>query len=213
TGSMATILIESFIRSGALLPDQITITNRTISKAHNLAARYPGLQVCAAISEVASACDILFICVKPLEFKRVIDELIPVDRPEMITVSITSPVLIEHLENSLKSKIAKVIPSITNYVCSGASICMYGSRMEENDRLMLEQLLKPISRPIHIAEKYTRMTSDLSSCGPAFIAFFMQKWVDAAVEMIGIDREEASRLGSEMLLGTGKLLTEGSMSL
>ena len=41
----------------------------------------------------------------------------------------------------------------------------------------------------------------------------MQRWIDAAVEKIGINQEEATRLASEMLLGTGKLLTEGNMTL
>lgn len=213
TGSMGTILIESFIQSGALEPQQIMAVNRTQEKAQALAYRYPGIQVAASIPKLVEACALLFICVKPLEFKHVIEQIASVERPELILVSITSPVLIEHLEGQLSCKIAKIIPSITNYVCSGASLCMYGSRILEEDRLLLEQLMSFISRPIEVPETFTRMTSDISSCGPAFLAFFMKKWIDAAVERIGIDQEEASRLAGEMLLGTGKLLTEGNMTL
>ena len=36
----------------------------------------------------------------------------------------------------------------------------------------------------------------------------MEKWIDAAVEMTGIDRRTLNALAGEMLLGTGKLLTE-----
>src|SRR5690606_34610068 len=75
-----------------------------------------------------------------------------------------------------------------------------------------EGLLGHISTPLTIAEEYTRVTSDLSSCGPAFLAFFIHSFVDAAVEMTGIPFEEATRLASQMVLGTGKLLTSGGFT-
>jgi competence protein ComER len=72
---------------------------------------------------------------------------------------------------------------------------------------MLEGLLSHISQPVRIEEKHARVASDLSSCGPAFMAFVLQRFVDAAVEETGIRREEAERLAAGMLLGTGRLLT------
>ncbi|MCE5167730.1 late competence protein ComER [Paenibacillus profundus] len=213
TGSMGSTIIEALIQSGALEPEQVIASNRTIQKVQNLASQYPGLQVALSNTETVEQSDIVFLCVKPSEFKHVLDEIAGTARSELILVSITSPVLIKHLENSLNCKIAKIIPSITNYVWSGASLCMYGGRIQTEDRLLLEQLMMAISRPLQVSEQFTRITSDLASCGPAFIAFFLQKWVEAAVEETGIDQEEASRLACEMLLGTGKLLTEGGFTL
>ncbi|WP_195572641.1 late competence protein ComER [Paenibacillus sp. 1001270B_150601_E10] len=212
TGSMGTILIEALIQSGALEAKQIMAINRTPQKAQLLAVRYEGMQIASSIAEVIENCHIVFLCIKPLEYKKVVDEIAACERKDLILVSITSPVLIEHLESQLECKIAKIIPSITNYVWSGASIGMYGSRILTEDRLLLEQLMMSISRPIQISEEYTRITSDLCSCGPAFLAFFLQNWVDSAVEVTGLDRTEATRLACEMLLGTGKLLTEGGFT-
>ncbi|MEW9105123.1 late competence protein ComER [Paenibacillus sp.] len=213
TGSMGSMIIEALIQSGALESSQLIASNRSKHKIQQLAAQYPGFQLASSNVETVQESDIVFICVKPLEFKTVLDEIAPFVRPELIAVSITSPVLISHLEQQLTCKIAKIIPSITNYVWSGASLCMYGSRILTEDRLLLEQLMMSISRPVQVPEQFTRITSDISSCGPAFIAFFVQKWVDAAVEVTGIERKDAERLASEMLLGTGKLLTEGGFTL
>lgn len=213
TGSMGSTIIESLIQSGALEASQLIASNRSRHKIQQLAAQYPGLQIASSNVETVLESDIVFICVKPSEFKTVLDEIAKFVRPELIAVSITSPVLISHLEQQLSCKIAKIIPSITNYVWSGASLCMYGSRILTEDRLLLEQLMMSISRPVQVPEQFTRITSDISSCGPAFIAFFVQKWVDAAVEVTGIERKDAERLASEMLLGTGKLLTEGGFTL
>jgi competence protein ComER len=212
TGSMGSILIESFIQSGALKPQDITASNRTKSKADRLAEAYPGLQTSTSNTEVVLRSELIFLCIKPLEFKNVVDEISKAVTSKQIIVSITSPVLIELLQEHLSCKIAKVIPSITNFECSGASLCMYGSRMTSEDQILVKNLLSYISTPIVIAEEYTRVTSDISSCGPAFISFFLQKFIDAAVAETGIPRSEATGLASEMLLGTGKLITSGGFT-
>ncbi|MDQ8736748.1 late competence protein ComER [Paenibacillus sp. LHD-38] len=212
TGTMGSLLIEALIASGALSPTQIAVSNRTFAKAQALANRYSGMK--AENTNAAAACgsDIVFLCVKPLEFKKAVDDIKSVIRPNQIVVSITSPVLISHLEGELDCKIAKVIPSITNHVWSGASLCIYGQTMNEQDKTQLEELLSHISQPLRIDESYTRIVSDLSSCGPAFISFLLEQFVDAAVEETGIGRDEALRVASAMLLGTGLLLTEGGMT-
>lgn len=212
TGSMGTTLIDALIQSGAVTPEQVIASNRTMDKVQRLASQHPGLQVSPSNAETVRISDIVFLCVKPLEFKPVLEEIQHAARPDLILVSITSPVLLEHLERQLPCKVAKIIPSITSYVRSGASLCMYGSRIQTEDRELLERLMSSISLPLPIDEKYTRISSDLSSCGPAFIAFFLQRWIDAATEATGIGRDEASRLACEMLLGTGKLLTEGGFT-
>lgn len=212
TGSMGSILIEAFIRSNALDPGQITAANRTRKKVDRLAEQNPGLRVAESNQDVASTCDIIFLCIKPMEFKTVLREIRPFIRPEQLIVSITSPVLIKHLEDQLNCKIAKVIPSITNHVLSGATLCVYGSRIQDEDIWWLEQKLSRFSTPIRVQEEYTRVTSDISSCGPAFLSFFIEQFVAAAVRETGISQEEATRLASEMVLGTGRLLTSGEFT-
>src|SRR5690606_10758661 len=62
------------------------------------------------------------------------------------------------------------------------------------------------------AEEYTRVCSDLSSCGPAFLAYFVEQFAEAAASQTGIDKADAVQLASEMVLGTGLLLTAGGFS-
>lgn len=209
TGSMGSILIEAFIQSGALNPEQITASNRTTGKAERLAAAYPGLRVATGNSDAVEGSDLVFLCIKPSEYKSVLDQIQSVVQPHQIVISITSPVLIKHLETQLPCKITKMIPSITNYALSGATLIIFGARMEPEDKELLENMLSHVSTPICVAEEHTRICSDLSSIGPAFLGFFVQQFVDSAVRMTGIPHQTAVQLASEMVLGTGKLLTTG----
>jgi len=212
TGTMGSMLIESFIASKGLAPGDIIVSNRTFIKAEALANRYPGMRAEPSNARTAKESDIVFLCVKPHEFKKVVDEIKPVICSDKIVVSITSPVLVAHLESELNCKIAKIIPSITNQVRSGASLCIYGQSMQEEDKLRIEELLGHISEPMRIDEAYTRIVSDLSSCGPAFMSFLLGQFIQAAIDETGIDPENARKVASEMLLGTGLLLTKGGLS-
>jgi len=212
TGSMGTILIEAFLNAEAFAPEQVLVTNRTSAKAKALADKYPGMRVAGSGKEVAGQCDITFICVKPAEFKHIVDEIRSVVVSSQIIVSITSPVLIRHLEDRLACKIAKIVPSVTNRMRTGASLCIYGQRMTPEDKNILDDLMSKISSPVHISESNTRIASDISSCGPAFLAYFVQKLIEAAVEETGLPEPQATRLACEMVLGTGKLLTAGNLT-
>lgn len=212
TGSMGGLLIEAFLRSGALYPHNVYLSNRSKDKTELLALRYPGIHVSASNADAAQGSDIVFICVKPHHFPEVIAETRSVLLESQLVISITSPVLISMLEEQIPSKIAKIIPSVIHSVHSGASLCIYGKRVQPEDRLLLEQLMSSISTPIPIKESETRIASDISSCGPAFVSFIVQQWVRAAVELTGINMTEALILSAEMLLGTGRLLTEGGLT-
>lgn len=212
TGSMGSLLIEAFLASGALPAEEVLASNRSRSKLAGLQERHPGIGVCESNRDVAVQSDILFLCVKPLEFKALTDEIAPCLRREQIVVSITSPVQLRHLEAVLPSKIAKVIPSITHCVKAGTTLCVFGDRLTAADRLALLGLLSYIGVPLQIDEHHTRIASDFSSCGPAFLGYFLERWITAAVETTGIDESVITRLAGEMLLGTGKLLTQGEFT-
>jgi len=212
TGSMGSLLLEALIDSGSLAPNQVYASNRTPEKVIRLQQRHPGLHVCTSNAETAHNSDLIFLCVKPLQFKAILDEIGSTLRPDQMVVSITSPVQIHHLESALCCKVAKIIPSVAHRVQSGVCLCMYGSRIKEEDRQLIEHLLSPISKPILIDESFVRITSDLSSCGPAFLSFFLDQWINAAVETTGMDRGELTWIAGEMLLGTGKLLTQGGLT-
>jgi competence protein ComER len=213
TGSMGSLLIEAFIRSGACVPKQIFAHNRTRAKVERLACEHPGLHISKTNVDVALSSDLVFLCVKPSEFKNVLPEISPYVRETQIIISITSPVSIHDLEHHLPCKIAKVIPSITHSVFSGPSLCMFGTRMTSFDRKLVEALMSHISAPREINERYTRISSDLTSCSPAFVSFILAKMVEAAEYETGIAKEDAVFLVSHMVAGLGKLLTEGVFTL
>ncbi len=211
-GSMGSLLVGAFIHAGAMLPADISVSSRSPSKTAALAERFPGLRAAASNADAARDAELLFLCVKPTDFKSVLADIAPVASPRQIVISITSPVTLEQLENRLPCKIVKIIPSIVNSVFSGATLLMWGSRLEPEDRTKVTDLLAKISRPVEISEKDVRAASNVSSCGPAFFAYLLEEFAEAAVRYSGMNADTARVLASEMLLGTAKMLAQEGFS-
>ncbi|WP_123039772.1 late competence protein ComER [Cohnella candidum] len=207
-GSMGSLLVGAFLEAGAMRPENVTVATRTRSKAEALAQRFPGLRPASSNAEAAIGADLLFLCVKPSDFRSVLSDIAPVLLPGQIAISITSPVMLEQLEERLPCKVAKIVPSIVNATGSGASLVMWGTRLTPEDRAIVTELFSAISRPIEIREREVRAASDLSSCGPAFFAYLLGEFAEAAVRHAGMSPETASCMAAEMLLGTARLLTE-----
>ncbi|MBA4493081.1 late competence protein ComER [Paenactinomyces guangxiensis] len=213
TGSMGRTLVEAFIHAQTFLPSEIVISNRTQKTADQLAAAYPGIQVAHNNLELVQQVSCFFICVKPGEFRQVFEDILPGIKADQLAISITSPVMLEDLEKWLPCKVAKIIPSITNQVLCGSSLYIPGSRITPKEEQWLHQLLSTISNPLKVDERHTRISSDLASCAPAFLANILEQMVEAAVKKTGIPPETAAPLVAQMALGVGKLLTEGGFSL
>jgi len=213
TGNMGTIIIESLIKASAIQPAQLFITNRTISKTELLKIVYPSLQIVDDARVVAERSDIIFICVKPLQIKPLLETIKDVLSPKQMLISITSPVSVHQLEAAINCKVARIIPSITNRALSGVSLFSFGKRLSNGDKQRLLSLFGEISTPIHIDETITRVASDISSCGPAFLSYLLEEMINGAVEATSISREQATHIMTEMTIGFGKLLEEDIYSL
>lgn len=213
TGNMGRILVEALIEGKAISPSSIMITNRTISKAMALKDKYRSLRVGANAKVVAAEADVVFICVKPLDVYKVLDDIQPYMTKEKCLISITSPISTSQIERKVPCSVVRIIPSITNRALSGVSLITYGGNCSKDWRIVIEQLMEKISKPVQINEKITRVASDIVSCGPAFFSYLLQAFITAAVKETRIDEKTATILASEMIVGLGELLKQGYYTL
>ncbi|MFM1655377.1 late competence protein ComER [Brevibacillus sp. B_LB10_24] len=213
TGSMGAILIDAFIAAHSLTPDKIIAFNRTPDKLTNLAARHPGLRAANSNAEVAKESDIVLLCVKPLEYRQALEELGDTLTEQKILVTITSPVQLVQLEELVPCAVVRAVPSITNAARSGLTLIEFGQRATDGQRRLVLSLFSRISQPLEVSERFLRIASDLSSCGPAFLSYLLQQMIQAAVDETGISRESATFLTTQMVMGFADLLRQDVFSL
>ncbi|MGE6375441.1 late competence protein ComER [Peribacillus muralis] len=213
TGNMGTILIEAWLEAKILNPADLIITNRTLSKALTLKEKHPDIEVAESAAEIAQQADYVFICVKPLQIDSLLTDIKHHINKEQLVISITSPLSVAQLESAVKAPCARFIPSITNRVGSGVSLLSFGEGCSKEAQTALHELASAISAPVVIENDITRVASDIVSCGPAFFSYLAQVFIDAACQTTKIDKETATTLTENMLIGLGELLGKGVYTL
>lgn len=213
TGNMGTILVEALIDSKAVKASDLVIINRTYEKANRLKKRYPAIHIAENINEVGERCQFIFICVKPFQIFPLLQKMKDVLNEEKLIISITSPISIEELEDATNCQVARMIPSITNRALSGCTLLTFGRRITEDNKQKLYQLVSAFSKPFEISEQYTRVASDIVSCGPAFFSYLLQRFIDGAVKQTDIPKDLAIELTNNMLIGFAKLIEKNYYSL
>lgn len=207
TGNMGGMLARAFVRSD--MPDvEVVACNRTVSKLDELVAKHPRIRKAEDAVSLAKSCGFIFVCVKPEDVPAVLDQIQAYLTPGQFLVSINSVWPVAALEAATPCKIVKIIPSVTQEALSGVILTIYGSRLSREDRNLFETACRHIGYPVSINEDELRVSSDLTSCGPAFLAFLLRSFAEAAVRQSGIPRERADQLAKHMVFGLGKLLVE-----
>lgn len=213
TGNMGGILISSFIESLAVQPSRMMIMNRTRHKAEKIKEKYPDIIVGDSAEDIVRFAEVIFLCVKPVEFYPILSRVRTNLREQQLLVSITSPISLAQIENMVPCNVARVIPSITNRALAGASLVTFGESCNRENRERIIELMSHISTPILIDEDVTRISSDIASCGPAFFSYLLQRFIKSSVEQTKISEEKATYLASEMIIGMGKLLEKEIFTL
>ncbi len=205
TGQMGGMLAAALLDAGHV---DMSITNRTRAKADRLQASLPAdVAVCDTPLAVAERSELLFVCTKFSDLGAVIEQMRPGIHERHTIISINSNIGLSELETLAPCNMAKVIPSVTQYARAGILLTMFGERMNNQERESLRRVLQTIGAPLEIAEADTRIYSDLSSCGPAFLSDWLNAMAQAASER-GISSDMAAQILGHMVLGVGKLLVE-----
>ncbi|MBB6454342.1 competence protein ComER [Salirhabdus euzebyi] len=213
TGNMGSVLIDAWLTNGVIEEDELWIHNRTLTKAFDIKEKYKDVNVCTTPEKVVRNADIIFVCVKPLQIMPLLNELKSHLNADQCIISITSPISVTELEGAVPCQVGRIIPSITNRAGQGATLLTFSENMDKTMRAYLKQSCRLFSVPIEIDESITRVSSDIVSCGPAFLSYLIQALIQAANDYADLDKEKGMLFAEEMIVGFGKLIEEGHYTL
>ena len=211
TGSMGGMLIRKFTETGAIGAKDIIACNRSPEKLRSL-ADLTGMTIGANNCDVVKRSDVIFLCVKPLDVKGIMNEVKDVLTHDKLLISIASGITIDDLSALSGARIVRVIPSVTSECLKGVSLLTFGPSVTTADRELILSLLGHIGKPVETEEKNLGLLTDLTSCAPAFIAAMMREFALSAVRKDGVPVELAELLVKETLAGTTELLVRDGCS-
>ena len=205
TGSMGRMLIRSFLRGGAAVPQNLCASNRT-PEAQNRIAAETGIQTAADNRALVKDTEIIILCVRQPDVVPVMEEIKEQLTDEKLLISVASDVLLSELEALTPARVVRVIPSVTSEQLKGVSLIVFSGRTTQADREQVLSLFGAISTPAVISEPEIEPYTTLTSCAPAFFAAMVHEFAASATRMTGIPADEAETLARETLIGTAALL-------
>ncbi|MEO6097362.1 MAG: pyrroline-5-carboxylate reductase dimerization domain-containing protein [Fibrobacteria bacterium] len=210
-GSMARMLIEAFLAAKVCAPSQIAVSTRTREKLAPLAAAHPHLIAAEDNRQTALLASHLFLCVKPLELKGVLEGIHGAIRKDAHIISIAACASLEYLNRLAPGKYTRAIPSLASAGGHGVTLVCHGPGVSAEAASVVESWFATLGPVQRLAEKDFEAGSDLTSCAPGLIAAIFRQFAEAGVRFSDIPQADAERMVIDTLLGTARLLAEGKL--
>lgn len=214
-GNIGEALISGLVNSG-IDPETITATNRTPERREALAQRY-GILTTEDNIEAVTEAEVCFLCVKPHDITRLIDELsetIAAADTATVLVSMAAGVTLETMTEAAHAAgapIVRVMPNTPMQVGKGVSVVAFGKYVDEDQQELVTDLLAAAGKVAVVPEKLIDAASSISGSGPAYFFLLTEALIDAGVAM-GLPRETATLLATGTAEGAGVMLAHSAKS-
>ncbi len=206
-GNMARALAEGAINAGILSKANIIVSSPGLRNG----TRTTGFSVAESNQQAAQFGNIIILGTKPDKIQDIckdISDTIKTRKNKPLLVSIAAGVSTATIETYLQCDqlpIARVMPNTPVEVGLGASGIYTNPYVTEDQLKVINAILESSGIAVHMdnEDDLDKITA-ISGSGPAYFLLF-QELITASAEKLGLDRDVATRLVAQTMLGTSML--------
>ncbi|XP_076456945.1 pyrroline-5-carboxylate reductase 3-like isoform X1 [Babylonia areolata] len=206
-GRMTQAIARSFIGSGLVHPNNITISDPSSQVRETF--KELGVNIAKDNREVVSRSDMVVLSVKPNVMRPVLEEVSSAVSQNNLVVSIAAGIPLSTIEQLLPSgtRVIRLMPNTPCLVQAGATVVACGSAAKPRDRDLVTKLWESVGLCEQGTEKILDAVTGLSGSGPAYAFTAIEAMADGGVKM-GMPRDMAIKLAAQTLLGAAKMVVE-----
>ena len=208
-GNMAQALISGLVSCG-IKSSLITVADPNGEAREQLAAK--GLNTVDPTVDAKAAvidADIVVLAVKPQVMKAVVSAFADVLDNQLV-ISVAAGLSTELLSDMLGgySNIVRAMPNTPAMIQMGAT-GLYGTDNITAEQKQLATAVMEVSGLVLWVESEEQMhaVTAVSGSAPAYMFYFLESMVDSAVAL-GLDKEQASALAMQTMIGAAKMAME-----
>lgn len=205
-GNMAQALISGLVSCG-VKPSLITVADPNSEAREQLAAK--GLNTVDPTADAKAAvidADIVVLAVKPQVMKAVVGSFADALDKQLV-ISVAAGLSTELLSNMLGGykNIVRAMPNTPAMIQMGAT-GLYGTDNISAEQKQLATAVMEASGLVMWVdnEEHMHAVTAVSGSAPAYMFYFIESMVDGAVAL-GLDKEQASALAMQTMLGAAKM--------
>jgi len=207
TGNMGKALINGFLSKGIIGNEELYVFDVRKEAAGAVADQF-GCHATDDVAEAVSGADYVLMAVKPQQFDKALEGLMPFVKEDAVIISIAAAVTVARIEKiaGAARKILRVMPNTPAQVGEGVA-AVVPVRIEGEQKDFCVKLFETCGIVIECDEKTLDVIGCVSGTGPAYVMLFIEAMADAAVKH-GIPRATALKIAEQTVLGSGKLAFE-----
>ena len=205
---MAAALGSGLVRGGIAAKEKM-LASDVSAQARDSFTQATGAKTTGFNPDVARACDVLFVAVKPDQVADLLTEISPTISEQHLVVSIAAGVTLSKMEDKLPpgARVVRVMPNTPALVGASASAFALGANATSEDAQLVAKLLSAVGIALQVKEPLLDAVTGLSGSGPAYIYMIIEALSDGGVAA-GLPREAATKLAAQTVLGAAKMVLE-----
>ncbi|MEM0519481.1 MULTISPECIES: pyrroline-5-carboxylate reductase [Aequorivita] len=211
-GNMGLTYAEGMAKSPLLNRRNLMIYDVSAEKISSL-EKISHFDVFDNLEDCLPQADIVFIVVKPYHSDELFVKMKQMVNPDQVFISLMAGVTIETIQNSLNAKkVIRAMPNLPAKVGLGVTSFTESKDVTRVELLMVRNLLDTTGEAIHVEnENFINASTGISGSGPAYVFYFMQSMMEAALKM-GFSQNDSKILVTQTFEGAVKLFTEANIS-
>lgn len=208
SGNMGEALLGGLLKAKLTNPENVITTDIRSERLEFIRGKW-SVQTTDDNVKAVSFADIIILCVKPQTIGHLLQEIKPVVREEQLVISILAGITTATINSVLgkNNPVIRAMPNIPAVIDEGAAgICMGKFAGEEHKEIAV-RIFKSVGKVEIVLESQMDVITALSGSGPAYIYMIIEALTDGGV-MMGLPRDVATRLATQTVLGSAKLVRE-----
>ena len=211
-GNMGRTYANSFISSRFIKPEDIFVLVRN-ENFSTTETNIPKANFSHLATEKISDFDIVILAVKPQDFGVLTQSIKPYLKESQILFSVMAGITISKLESQLScSKIVRSMPNIPTQIGMGMTVFTASANVDRKELFIIQNLINTTGKSVYVEEeKLLNAATAISGSGPAYVFYFMNAMIKAAVEL-GFNESEAELLVNQTFMGSVAIQNSYSIS-
>lgn len=207
-GNMAQAIMGGILKSGLVDRHSVRASARTPETLDMVREKF-GVKATADNLDIAAISDIVFLAVKPDQYKELIASIKDSLKKDSIIITIAAGITIEWMEEQISptAKIVRTMPNTPSLVGEGMTAYCVNEEITETDLEHVQAILESFGKAEKIEESLMDAIPAVSGSSPAYVFMFIEALADGAV-LQGIPRSLAYQLASQAVLGAAKMVLE-----
>ena len=211
-GNMGLTYAEGMSKSKLLKKKNIMVLDKSDEKLEEL-HQISHFDAFNELKDCVPKADIIFVAVKPHHAEELFKKINPLVTKDKIIISIMAGVTLDVIKDlSGVRKVIRAMPNLPAKVGLGLTSYVSSPEVSRIELLTVESLLNTTGKSIRVNnENLIDASTGISGSGPAYVFYFMQSMMEAALQM-GFSTNESKLLVSQTFTGAIELFNQSNLS-